>query len=88
MFRINPKRGGVTALKILPVATALTVVRRIGTRIMVCFIYGIKNDKCFSLLTVTGDMEINISLPDAVRRSLSTDVISFNRYIYHDIFFI
>jgi len=31
-----------------------------------------------SLLTVTGDMEINISMPDAVRRSMSTDKISFS----------
>jgi len=41
--------------------------------------YSLDGSKKNSLLTVTGDMEINISLPDSVRRSLSAEVISFNR---------
>merc|ERR1712029_272809 len=41
--------------------------------------YSLDGSKKNSLLTVTGDMEINISLPESVRRSLSADVISFNR---------
>jgi len=43
--------------------------------------YSLDGSKKNSLLTVTGDMEINISLPESVRRSLSADVISFNRPI-------
>jgi len=42
--------------------------------------YSLDGSRKNSLLTITGDMEINISMPEAVRRSFSTsDIPSFQR---------